>query len=102
MPKQKEIIIVIDENNCWNVKNFYLDRDGYPRFKRKGKTLLIYREMARGIFGNKIKGKEILHLCNNRVCINPRHLKLGTHKQNMKHMKECGRARNKYSGKLVK
>jgi hypothetical protein len=24
----------------------------------------------------------IMHTCHNRICINPRHLKLGTHKEN--------------------
>jgi hypothetical protein len=32
------------------------------------------------------KGAYVLHKCHNRLCVNPEHLELGTHKKNMEHM----------------
>lgn len=38
-------------------------------------------------------GMHVLHQCDNPRCINPAHLSLGTHSQNMKECSERGRAR---------
>jgi HNH endonuclease len=41
-----------------------------------------------------IAGMQVQHLCNNRECINPEHLTVGTHRQNMDYMLACGRQKN--------
>lgn len=44
----------------------------------------------------EIKGKIVMHLCDNPRCIEPKHLKLGTHKDNMLDKRMKGRGSNQF------
>lgn len=65
---------------------------------RRGRDLYAHRvawEMAHGPIPD---GMEVMHTCDNPPCCNVRHLKLGTHAQNMADMAAKGRVRQRGTG----
>jgi transcriptional regulator with XRE-family HTH domain len=90
--------------DCWTwtaVKN----NKGYGMFRLGSASLgkvLAHRfsyELAKG----KIpKGAFILHSCDNGLCVNPSHLRVGNHAENMRDAASRGRSRNGWmSGKMA-
>ncbi|MEY8120829.1 HNH endonuclease [Falsihalocynthiibacter sp. BN13B15] len=58
--------------------------DEAQRVYWRGRRQKVYQLVAWGLCG-KIPGKKsvVRHLCNNRLCIHPEHLKVGTQAQNL-------------------
>lgn len=68
-------------DKCWEWTGS--KRLGYGRFKVGVKKVSAHRFAYMLLYGNIPKGKVIMHICDNKSCVNLSHLKLGTQKQNM-------------------
>lgn len=74
------------EDDCWKWHG-YKDRSGYGRIDINGKNYGAHRLSYEYHNNCKIKeGMFILHSCDNPECTNPKHLREGTHQDNMKDM----------------
>jgi len=70
------------EKECWEWLG-YKDKDGYGKM-RTGNTNQAAHRISWQIHNGEIPtGQMVLHKCNNPSCINPSHLYLGDHLQNM-------------------
>lgn len=70
--------------------------DGYGMVRYEGKPgVLAHRAaycLANGVTLDSIKGQEVRHKCDNPGCVEPTHLELGTHAENMTDMVARGRS----------
>src|SRR3990167_8095086 len=70
--------------NCW-LWTAYCIPQGYGVFNvHKGKWQYAHRIAYQFIKGFIPLDKEVMHSCHIRKCVNPNHLKLGTHLENMR------------------
>lgn len=65
--------------------------NGYGHLTKNGKTLLAHRVSYANKNGGIPYGQLVLHKCDNKLCVNPEHLFVGTHKDNMQDMIQKGR-----------
>lgn len=62
---------------------------GYGYMRYEGRRTTAHR-IAMILEGLDVDGVSVLHKCHNRSCVNPEHLYLGDHNQNMRDMAEAG------------
>lgn len=74
----------------WNKKLF---KNNYGCFYYRGRYLLAHRVAYEFFYGiDAPTGAVVMHACDNRRCVNPAHLSLGTHADNIRDMVSKGRA----------
>ena len=78
---------------CWEWLA-HLTIKGYGGFKYNGWNQHAHRVSWNLTFGAISSGLQVLHKCDNRKCVRPDHLFLGTHDDNMLDKAQKGRARN--------
>lgn len=91
----------VDVNGCWlwTASKF---KNGYGRFRVAGETLYAHR-VSYELFIDEIpNGLLVCHTCDVRHCVNPEHLFLGTHKDNMVDAMHKGRVATGDSNSMTK
>ena len=71
----------------------YTAGSGYPEFRIGKQAFAAHRVSYEYFHGPIPEGLMVRHTCDNKRCINPSHLIVGTHQQNMDDMRERGRAK---------
>lgn len=79
-----------DQCILWTFNKFH---SGHGNVTYKGKCTRVHRLAMELLVGGAPEGKpEVMHLCNVPSCYNIKHLKYGTHAENMAYMSESGRS----------
>jgi hypothetical protein len=82
--------------SCWEWQRYCCTSTGYGRMSgMDGYTKIGTHRASWMIHNGSIPdGMHVLHACDNRKCVRPDHLFLGTHQDNMRDMWEKGRGIN--------
>lgn len=79
--------VIKTEDGCWIWQGGHSGTGrggGYPRMSLDGQTVAVHRIMYVHFNGFVPSKKQIDHKCRNRLCVNPHHLEMVTHKENQR------------------
>jgi len=78
-----------------------LDEDGYARISYQGKNRIGSDVVYEIVYGTIPQGVEVDHICHVRKCVEPTHLRLLTHRQNVIHIKAYEEKRHQRIKQLI-
>lgn len=82
-------------DGCWiSTSHQNTNTKGYVRIRRssfKSSKMLLHRYIYLIHNGELPEDKVVMHTCDNRLCINPEHLRIGTQRDNVMDMISKGR-----------
>lgn len=85
-------IVPVPEAGCWLWSGAW-NATGYGKVADgRRSNVLAHRRAYEACIGPIPKGLHVLHRCDTPCCVNPAHLRLGTHEDNMADMRAKGRA----------
>ena len=89
--KVKARTVTDEATGCWIWQGACCNGYGKLRLGPNGKPVACHRLMYEHVHGPIPPGGVVMHKCDNRRCVNPDHLSVGTQKENIRDMHKKGR-----------